>query len=312
MTGPLPTCSVVIPCYNQARYLADAIRSVRQQTHQPIECIVIDDGSTDRTSEVAAELGAHVLRQANAGVSAARNAGLSAARGDLVVFLDADDVLLPAALERGASALVAQPAAAAVVSRCEVMDEHGAPIAVRHHDVDPSNLYSGWLLRNFVWTPGAAIFRRAALAELGGFCTDYGPAADYAIYLRLARDGRIAYLPGFSVRYRQHATSMSRDPALMLRATQLALQREGREAPQWLRGDIKRGRRAWRNWYGEQIVHHLRAARHARQWNARHTKAALVLLWNCPGLVLHQATRKIRRARTTFLRSPSPVRKARR
>ena len=106
MTGTLPTISVVIPCYNQARYLADAIRSVREQTHQPIECIVVDDGSTDRTSEVAAELGARVLHQPNGGVSAARNAGLSAARGELVVFLDADDVLLRDALARGATALV--------------------------------------------------------------------------------------------------------------------------------------------------------------------------------------------------------------
>ena len=103
MTGSFPTVSVVIPCYNQARYLPDAIRSVREQTHQALECIVVDDGSADRTSGVAAELGAHVIHQANGGVSAARNAGLSVARGELVVFLDADDVLLPAALARGSA-----------------------------------------------------------------------------------------------------------------------------------------------------------------------------------------------------------------
>jgi glycosyltransferase involved in cell wall biosynthesis len=310
MTGSFPTVSVVIPCYNQARYLPEAIRSVRAQTQQPIECIVVDDGSTDATSEVAAELGAHVIHQVNGGVSAARNAGLFAARGELVVFLDADDVLLPAALARGSRALATQPEAAAGVSRCEVMDEQGTFVAARHHDVEPSNLYRGWLLSNFVWTPGAAMFRRAALAELGGFCTDYGPAADYALYLRLARDGRIAYLPGYSVRYRQHAAAMSRDPALMLRATQLALRREGRDAPRWARGDIKRGQRAWRNWYGEQIVHQVRAAWHARQWNAGHTNAVLVLLWHCPGLVLQHASRKLRRVLTTFLRSPSAARRA--
>src|ERR1700752_4985835 len=310
MPGSFPTVSVVIPCYNQARYLPDAIRSVREQTHQALECIVVDDGSTDRTSEVAAELGAHAIYQTNGGVSAARNAGLSVARGELVVFLDADDVLLADALARGASALVAHPAAAAVVSRCEVMDEQGTPVAVRHHDVEPCNLYRGWLLSNFVGTPGAAMVRRTPLAELGGFCSDYGPAAAYAIYLRLARDGRVAYLPGFSVRYRQHATSMSRDPALMPRATQLALRLEGREAPRWARNDIKRGRRAWRNWYGEQIVQHVRAAWHARQWNAGHAKATLVLLWHCPGLVLQHATRKIRRSLTTLLRSPSAVGRA--
>lgn len=307
MTGSAPTVSIVIPCYNQARYLSDAIRSVREQTRCAIECIVVDDGSKDGTGELAAELGAIVVRQANRGVSAARNAGLSVARGDFIVFLDADDVLLPDAVARGAGALVAEPDAAAVVSRCEVMAEDGTPLPVRHHAIEPSNLYRGWLSRNFVWTPGAAMFRRTALAEIGGFCTDYGPAADYAIYLRLARDGRVTYLPGYSVRYRQHATSMSRDPALMLRATQLALRRESREAPSWARGDIKRGRRMWRDWYGEQIIDQVRKAWHRRQWNARHSEAALVLLWNCPGLVLQHATRKTRRSLKALWRSPSPT-----
>jgi glycosyltransferase involved in cell wall biosynthesis len=310
MSGSVPTISVVIPCYNQARYLPDAVASVREQTHQPIECIVVDDGSTDETSEVAAELDVRAVRQTNSGVSAARNAGLAIARGDFIVFLDADDVLLPDALARGASALAAQPAAAAVVSRCEVMTEDGTPVAVKHHAVEPSNLYRGWLSRNFVWTPGAAMFRRTALAELGGFCTDYGPAADYAIYLRLARDGRVAYLPGYSVRYRQHATSMSRDPALMLRATQLALRRESREAPSWARGEIKRGRRIWRNWYGEQIVNQVRTAWHRREWNASHSKAAALLVWNCPGLVVQHATRKVRRALKTLSRTPSAMGRA--
>jgi hypothetical protein len=68
---------------------------------------------------------------------------------------------------------------------------------------------------------------------------DYGPAADYAIYLRFARDGRVVTSRS-SVRYRQHTTSMSRDPVLMLRATQLALRREGREGPRWARGDTAR------------------------------------------------------------------------
>src|SRR5262245_54183980 len=127
MSSSAPTVSVVIPCYNQARYLSDAVSSVRQQTHRPIECIVVDDGSTDGTSDVAVELGALVVRQTNNGVSAARNAGLRIARGDFIVFLDADDVLLPDALARGVGALAAQPAAAAVVSRCEVMAEDGTP-----------------------------------------------------------------------------------------------------------------------------------------------------------------------------------------
>jgi glycosyltransferase involved in cell wall biosynthesis len=301
------TVTVVIPCFNQARYLPDAIRSVFAQSHPPIECIVVDDGSTDETSALAAAHGTRVIRQANRGVSEARNAGLLAARGELIVFLDADDVLLPDALARGADALAARKDLSAVVSRCEAMTEDGTPIAVAHHHVDPDNLYLEWLSKNFVWTPGAATFRRASLANLGGFSTEYGPAADLALYLRLARDGRIGLLPAYSVRYRQHPSSMSRNPALMLRATQLALRRESRHAPSWARQDVKRGRRAWCNWYGDQIVGYLRAGWHARNWNLAHLKAALVLLWNCPGVVARHARRKIRRSFQTVLRSPSTM-----
>ena len=305
--GIKSTVTVVIPCFNQARYLADAVKSVHTQTHPPTECIVVDDGSTDDTSDVAARLGARVIRQPNRGVSAARNAGLAQARGELVVFLDADDVLLPAALARGADALSANRNIDAVVSRCEAMDEWGTPIAVSHHDVDPGNLYRGWLSRNFVWTPGAAMFRRSALTELGGFSNDYGPAADLALYLRLARDERIAYIPGYSVRYRQHDESMSRNPALMLRATQFALRRESREAPWRARADIKRGRREWCDWYGEQIIHYVRRGWHSRTWTLAHLKATLVLIWHCPRLVLQHLTRKTARSIRTIVRSPSTI-----
>ena len=95
----------------------------------------------------------------------------------------------------------------------------------------------------------------------------------------------------------------------MLRATQLALRRESRHAPVWARAELKRGRTLWRNWYGEQIVSYIRAAWHARTWNLGHVKAALVLLWNCPGLVARHAARKLRRSFQTLLRFPSPMRK---
>jgi glycosyltransferase involved in cell wall biosynthesis len=307
--APRSTVTVVIPCFNQARYLPDAIRSALAQTHPPIECIVVDDGSTDETSEVAAAFGTRVIRQANRGVSQARNTGLMAARGEFIVFLDADDVLLPDAFARGADALGARRDLAAVVTRCEAMTEDGTPIEVVHHVIDPDSLYREWLSKNFVWTPGAAIFRRAALVDLGGFCTEYGPAADLALYLRLARDGLIGLVPGYSVRYRQHPSSMSRNPAVMLRATQLALRRERRAAPSWAQADLRRGRTAWCDWYGEQVVGFIGTAWRERRLTLVHGKAALVLFWNCPGLVARHAGRKIRRSFQTMLGSPSTMRK---
>jgi glycosyltransferase involved in cell wall biosynthesis len=297
-----PTVSVVIPCFNQARYLSAAIQSVRNQRYQPIECIVVDDGSADETAALAASLGARVIRQPNSGVSESRNAGLAAARGQLVVFLDADDELLPNGIALVVEALEANAHAAAVVGRCEAMDEEGRALPVAHHSIDPSNLYREWLSRNFAWTPGAALFRRRELEAIGGFPASLGPAADYATYLRLARAGRIAFLPEPIVRYRQHDASMSRDPALMLRATLEVLRRERRAAPSGARVQIRAGRRTWCAWYGEQIVHALRRDWRAGRRGAAHIRMALTLVRHCPRVVLEHGARKARLVTTTALR----------
>src|SRR5690606_3582246 len=96
-----PEVSVIIPAYNAGRWLADAVNSVLAQTFGDWEVIIVNDGSTDNTSEIArnfADSRIRVIDQRNAGVSAARNAGLDAALGSFITFLDADDALLPACL----------------------------------------------------------------------------------------------------------------------------------------------------------------------------------------------------------------------
>ena len=100
MSGERPLVSVVIPCFNQARFLGAAIASALAQTHTPVEVVVVDDGSTDDTAAVTARFpGVRYVRQENAGLSAARNTGLGKSRGAYLAFLDADDVLLPRAAE---------------------------------------------------------------------------------------------------------------------------------------------------------------------------------------------------------------------
>src|SRR5438105_4680193 len=107
-----PTVSAVIPVHNGQRYLGEAISSVLAQAHAVIECLVIDDGSTDATGEVAAGFGEPVryVRQPRAGVSVARNRGAELAGGELVAFLDHDDAWLPRKLELQIAALRARQA----------------------------------------------------------------------------------------------------------------------------------------------------------------------------------------------------------
>src|SRR5215204_1671374 len=104
-----PLVSVVIPCYKQAHFLGEAIESVLAQSYPNFEIIVVDDGSPDNTSEVAASYPrVRLVRQENQGLSAARNSGLSRSEGEYVVFLDADDRLLPGALQVGLECLEAR------------------------------------------------------------------------------------------------------------------------------------------------------------------------------------------------------------
>ena len=99
MSATLPV-TVVIPAWNRARELPAALASVARQTAQPAEVVVVDDGSTDRTAEVAAAHGARVVRhEENRGVSAARNSGIAAASHDWIAFVDSDDEWLPRHLQ---------------------------------------------------------------------------------------------------------------------------------------------------------------------------------------------------------------------
>jgi hypothetical protein len=292
---PRSPVSVVIPCYNQARFLVAAIRSAKAQPVRSLECLVVDDGSTDDTAAVALSEGATLLVQHNAGVSAARNAGLAAATGELVVFLDADDELVQGSVARSAVELESDHDAAAVVGRCLAMDSEGRTLPVQYASIDPARLYQEWLPKNFVWTPGAAIFRRDALRAIGGFPQRLGPAADYAVYLRLARAERVRFIDVPLARYRQHGGSMSTDPGVMLRATLAVLRRERNEADPALRPDIARGVRQWREFYGTQMVDRLRSDLRHRRFGVRQARTLATLLSHCPALALRHMVRKSRR-----------------
>lgn len=244
--------SVVIPCWNYAVYLSDAIESVLAQTRAADEIIVVDDGSTDNTAEVVRRYpGTIYLYQPNRGLAAARNAGLQRSRGEYLVFLDADDRLLPCAINYGAAALNDNPNAIMVAGSYRLIGADGAPVDESwnvSHNGDP---YCELLRRNCIAMTHSVMFRRNAFEQVGLFNETLPVCEDYDLYLRMARRFPIVFYDDVVAEYRRHANNMSRNAGLML-TTVLQVLRSQRRL---LKNDdevraYREGLKNWRALYG--------------------------------------------------------------
>ena len=280
--------SVVIPCYNQAHFLSEAIESVLCQGYTNVEVVVVDDGSTDNASEVASRYeraGVRLIRQENRGRSGARNWGLDEAQGEYVVFLDSDDRLLPEALEVGVKDLEAHPACAFVFGRTSVVGTDGS---------SPMTDYYGELLRgNYIGTPGAVMFRRSVFDSVGSFDTTLQAAEDYHLYLRVTSEFPIHHHYKFVVDYREHEANTSRDSARMLQSTLKALhsQQERVKGTKEYEEAYKHGIKSWQSLYGNALLKDVLVHVRQREWK-QGLWDMLVLIWHDPGVFL-RAYRKV-------------------
>jgi len=203
--------SIVIPTYNRARLLREAIQSALAQTHPDREVIVVDDGSTDETADVIAEFGDAVsyLRQENAGVAAARNHGASVATGDYLHFLDSDDILHPQAIERLLAVMGAHPAAGLAYGQTSVGTADGPPSPLFVPDATrPAGACPGaselrhLLRRNYIHL-GAALLRRSVWERIGGFNPAFQSICeDWDVWVRAATVGAVEYVPRVVLGYR--------------------------------------------------------------------------------------------------------------
>jgi glycosyltransferase involved in cell wall biosynthesis len=258
--------SIVIPCFNHGRFLGEAIDSARRQTRRPAEIVVVDDGSRDESAAVAAGYNdVRLVSQPNQGLAVARNTGLRATRGEFVIFLDADDRLLPKAVETGVACLHRHPSAAFAFGRCSLIDEFGRPLATNRPPITGA-YYRELLVSNYIWMPAMAMFRRSVFDAVGGFDPRVSPSADYDLYLRITRQFEIAPHGALVAEYRRHSANMSADPVLMLRTTLSVLRRQRRYAccSPHDRAAYKEGLLQWRRFYGEHLVERFRAELHQR------------------------------------------------
>jgi glycosyltransferase involved in cell wall biosynthesis len=241
-----PRASVIVPVYNGAVFIGDAIESILAQDYAPLEVLIVDDGSSDATADVVRSFGSRVryFRQANAGPAAARNRGLALAGGELIAFLDADDVWPAQKLNAQARYLREHAEAHIVLGRIEYLRlPGGSETAIRYED--GGNTVTSVHL-------GSGLFRRSAFERVGDFDPELRYSEDHDWMLRAREAGlRIAIMDEITLVYRMHAGNMTRDKGLadvsMARVLKKSIDRRraaagdarARPLPKWSGYDLK-------------------------------------------------------------------------
>ena len=201
--------SVILPTFNYGRFIGDAIKSVLGQTVPATEIIVVDDGSTDHTEEVVKALGEKVqyIKQENSGVGAARNNGVKNSCGDLIAFLDADDIWLPTKLEKQIELLEQDSEIGIVSCGMREFDADGKTISVYNEGKN------GWCAKNILMIepvvigPGStSLVRRDIFEKIKGFDENkkMHPSEDWEFSYRVALVSKVAFTPEILVEYRNH------------------------------------------------------------------------------------------------------------
>ena len=219
-----PLVSVIIPNYNYAQYLPQTLDSVLAQTYPHVEIIVVDDGSTDGSEAVLREYSDRVssFQQQREGVSVARNLGVQKSSGQLIAFLDADDLWLPTKLERQVQKFMEDPDLGLVHCGWAAIDKHGKVSNPRLEGLE------GWvakellMFRQAIHSSSGAVVTREVVEEIGGFDPRLSTSADWDFSYRVAIRRRVAFVPEVLFHYRLHGTNMSANIRLMEHDTLLA------------------------------------------------------------------------------------------
>jgi glycosyltransferase involved in cell wall biosynthesis len=206
--------TVIIPSYNMARFLPQAVQSALSQSYVNLEVQIVDDGSTDDTAEVARQWEAdprvRVHRQANGGLPHARNEGIRLSTGRFIALLDADDIWVPEKLSWQMALFRDRPEVGVVYSAYEKIDDEGRPLPN-----PPMRMHRGWisgalLIENLV-PASSAVVRRECFARCGAFDVALRTGEDYEMWLRLSAHYQFDFVPQSTMRYRIWGGQMSRD-----------------------------------------------------------------------------------------------------
>lgn len=304
-----PLISVVITSYNHVRYIAEAIESALNQTLPPSEIIVVDDGSTDYTDVVVARYpSVEYLRQANMGLAAARNTGWRASSAPFLVFLDADDLLHPEALEAGLREMLAQPGCGFVFGGYRYIDTDRHPLSEPVFCGSVEDHYAGLLRANYITMHATVLYRRCVLERVAGFDPSMRACEDYDLYLRIAREFPIRQHRALVADYRRHEQNMSHDAKLMLSSALAALGRQKSHVVRdsGLLSAYRSGQRHWRENFGRKLLRQSFDRLFEQGFRLRTVNDITFVLrhapWVCCKVVAHAVGRQM------FLLFPSSIR----
>ncbi|PKM12929.1 MAG: hypothetical protein CVV13_03640 [Gammaproteobacteria bacterium HGW-Gammaproteobacteria-3] len=222
--------SAVIPAYNSAGFIADAVRSILAQTSPVTEIIIVDDGSTDNTQQIAGALPGPIIyiKQQNQGPSAARNAGINAAKSEWIAFLDADDQWTPDKIDKQLKRLQKKPELVLIAGDMAEIDNHDQVITPsvldKHHllnkfqalqDQAIPNALAELVTKNFIPT-GTVLVKKSALIEAGLFNQALRFGEDLELWAKIAAKHPIACLPEILMLRRQHGNNATQLTAPLL------------------------------------------------------------------------------------------------
>lgn len=213
---PVPLVSVIIPTYNRAAMVGQAVESVLAQTYSDFELIVVDDGSTDETDKVLSAYRDRIrlLQQSNRGVSAARNHGIRNAKGRLIAFLDSDDLWLPEKLSRQAAFFERYPESL-ICQTEEIWIRNGRRVNPKKRHRKLSGDIFGPSLELCLVSPSAVMLRKVLFDEIGLFDEELPACEDYDLWLRVSCRHPVFLIDApLTVKHGGHPDQLSRAPGL--------------------------------------------------------------------------------------------------
>lgn len=216
---PAPRVSVIIPAYNAMRYIGETLESLLAQSFTDYEAIIVDDGSKDGIGDwfrTVTDPRIRLIQQANQGPSAARNNGIANSSGELIAFLDADDLWDRDKLAQQVALMDAHPDVGLVYCWLELVDSEGKPWNKRVEFTQSGNVWQTLLIRNIVGCGSSPMIRRSVFDAVGVFDASLSHDEDRDMWLRISEKFDFMPLQAPVVKYRLHNHNISKDWAAML------------------------------------------------------------------------------------------------